>query len=240
MKKIILLSALIFSFSLYAQNIEGSWRLISENGKEITDAEVIRIYEANYFAESAKKPENNEFLWARGGEFSLNDYKEKTDFNTKEPETVGKDLSPKLAFPEKGKLKISYANKDQVWERISSEDNDLTGNWVITGRKRNGKIDMMTPGDRRTVKILGGGRFQWIAFNSATKEFFGSGGGTYSANNGKYIENIEVFSRDKSRAGASLDFDYEIRDGNWHHSGKSSKGDPIYEIWSPYKKAYKK
>ena len=24
----------------------------------------------------------------------------------------------------------------------------------------------------------------------------------------------------------------ELQEGKWHHSGKSSKGKPIYEIWS--------
>lgn len=96
----------------------------------------------------------------------------------------------------------------------------------------------MTPGDRRTIKILSGDRFQWVAFNSATKEFSGTGGGTYTAGNGKYTENIEFFSRDDSRVGASLEFDYDVKDGKWHHKGKSSKGDDIYEIWSPYEEAY--
>ena len=79
-----------------------------------------------------------------------------------------------------------------------------------------------------------------VAFNSKTKEFYGTGGGEYSAENGKYTENIQFFSRDNSRVGASLGFDFELKDGEWHHSGKSSKGDPIYEIWSPYSEAYSK
>ena len=115
----------------------------------------------------------------------------------------------------------------------------MTGNWVITGRKRDNEISTMTPGARRTVKILGGGRFQWIAFNSETKELSGTGGGTYSAEDGIYKENITFFSRDDSRVGATLDFQYEVKDGHWHHSGKSSTGEPIYEIWSKYKEAYK-
>ena len=86
------------------------------------------------------------------------------------------------------------------------------------------------------MKILSGTRFQWIAYNTETKEFMGSGGGTYTTKEGKYTENIEFFSRDDSRVGASLQFDYELKDGDWHHSGLSSKGQPIYEIWSIRKK----
>jgi hypothetical protein len=82
------------------------------------------------------------------------------------------------------------------------------------------------------MKILSGKRFQWIAYNSETGEFFGTGGGTYTTRRGKYTENIEFFSRDNDRVGASLQFDYDLKDGDWHHSGKSSRGNPIYEIWS--------
>ena len=30
-------------------------------------------------------------------------------------------------------------------------------------------------------------------------------------------------------------FDFEIKDGDWHHRGFSSKGDPKYEIWTQRK-----
>lgn len=79
---------------------------------------------------------------------------------------------------------------------------------------------------------MSGTRFQWAAINPETKEFFGTGGGTYTFVNGKYTENIEFFSRDNSRVGASLSFKGEVKDGQWHHSGNSSTGNPIYEIWS--------
>ena len=87
-------------------------------------------------------------------------------------------------------------------------------------------------GPRKTLKILSDSRFQWAAINPATKEFFGTGGGSYTFVDGKYTEHIEFFSRDSSRVGASLIFNGQLINGNWHHSGKSSKGDDIYEVWS--------
>ena len=59
----------------------------------------------------------------------------------------------------------------------------------------------------------------------------GTGGGTYSTINGIYTENIEFFSRDNSKAGLSLEFSYSIENNEWNHSGYSSKGDPMHEIW---------
>ncbi|MDT0644102.1 hypothetical protein RM553_14795 [Zunongwangia sp. F363] len=239
MRKAILIPFIVFCVALNAQDLEGSWKLIEENGREITDKEVVRIYQDGYYAEGAKDAGTNEFLWALGGEYAEGDYQEMPDFNTKNPKVVGNTFDPKLSFMEgNSKIKINNVTQVQVWKRISENQNDLSGNWVITGRKRDGEISRRTPGERRTIKILGGDRFQWVAFNSATREFFGSGGGTYSAEDGKYVEDIDFFSKDNSRVGAKLDFHYDVQEGEWHHQGKSSKGDPIYEVWSPYAEAY--
>ena len=80
-------------------------------------------------------------------------------------------------------------------------------------RKRDGEIVKRdTSGPRKTMKILSGTRFQWIAYNTETKAFMGTGGGTYTTLDGKYTENIGFFSRDDSRVGASLQFDYELKE----------------------------
>jgi hypothetical protein len=40
------------------------------------------------------------------------------------------------------------------------------------------------------------------------------------------------FSRDDKRVGASLSFDAKVTDNQWSHSGKSSTGNKINEIWT--------
>ncbi|NJW52903.1 hypothetical protein [Salinimicrobium oceani] len=241
MKKLLILSALLFFGISTAQDLEGSWTLIEVNGDAVTNQETVRIYQDGYFAYGKKKTSTNEFIEAGGGEYETkNGYSERYDFNTADNSMVGKRLTYEIKEDDSSFTLTTTEGKTQTWKRISSSKNDLSGNWVITGRQRNGELNRSTPGDRRTIKILSGDRFQWVAFNSKTKEFSGTGGGTYTAQDGKYTENIEFFSRDDSRVGASLDFDYKVEDGEWHHSGKSSKGEPIYEIWSPYAEAYKK
>ncbi len=119
------------------------------------------------------------------------------------------------------------------WKRLDAgTPGALSGAWLITGRERDGSMSTITPGARKTMKILSGTRFQWIAYNTETRAFLGTGGGTYTTEYGKYSENIDFFSRDNSRVGASLGFDFEMKEGHWHHRGKSSKGQPIYEVWS--------
>ncbi|WP_192347106.1 hypothetical protein [Algoriphagus sp. Y33] len=246
MKALLLFLSAIFFFGLAnAQNLDGAWKLTHQDGKEMNDMEYIKIYQDDYFAFGAKRISDNHFVSAGGGSYNFTDgkYIESLDFYTVDPSQIGTTNTYTLDWVNEKMVISSEINGKmlvEIWEKISDAKDDLTRNWVITGRKRNDEISRSTPGARRTVKILSGGRFQWIAFNSETKEFSGTGGGTYSAKDGKYVENITFFSRDDSRVGASLDFNYKVIDGEWHHSGLSSKGDPIYEIWTPYAIGYKK
>ena len=245
MKKMIILPLLFFVATLTAQNLEGSWKMTHQNGKPVTDREIVKIYQDGYFSFGAKELAGDKFISAGGGEYVLKDnyYTEKFDFNTENPEMIGNVADYSLDLVD-GKLVISaeIGGKSlvEIWAKISDQKNELSGNWVITGRKKDDDISRSTPGARRTIKILSGGNFQWVAFNSETKEFMGTGGGNYTAENGKYIEKIAFFSRDDSRVGATLSFDFEIIQGEWHHSGVSSTGNPIYEIWTKYKEGYKK
>lgn len=244
MKKYLFLPLVMCINWVNAQNLEGAWKLINQNGKPITDQEFVKIYQDNYFSFGVKNVSNDHFIGAGGGPFLYQDgkYSETLDFFTLDSSQVGTTTTYKLEWSNEN-LVLSGNTKGgmlvETWEKISDSKDSLTGNWVITGRKRDGEIARSTPGARRTVKILSGGRFQWIAFNSETKEFSGTGGGTYTAKDGKYVENITFFSRDDSRVGASLSFDFEVKDGEWHHSGMSSTGSPIYEIWTPYSIGYK-
>ncbi|MFD2517195.1 hypothetical protein [Salinimicrobium flavum] len=241
MKKLLILPLLFFFGMLSAQDLQGSWEMIEKNGEPVTDQETVKIYQDGYFAFGTKETGTNKFLSAGGGEYSAEglNYIEAFDFYTADPEMVGRKKTYVLEL-EDDLLTLKKEDETEVWQKISDSRNSLSGNWVITGRKRDGEMKRSTPGARRTIKILGGDRFQWVAFNSDTREFSGTGGGTYTATDGVYTENIEFFSRDDSRVGAELSFDFEVVDDEWHHTGSSSKGDPIYEIWSPYNKAYTK
>jgi hypothetical protein len=127
---------------------------------------------------------------------------------------------------------LTRDGKKELWKRIDEGKGGLSGNWRITSRDQNGQMVAMTPGARKTIKLLSDTRFQWAAINTETGEFFGTGGGKYTFKDGKYTEMIEFFSRDSSRVGMSLTFDATLTGNEWLHSGKSSKGDPVKEIWS--------
>jgi hypothetical protein len=156
---------------------------------------------------------------------------EKVEFHTDNAELVGTEVSFKVAITDSS---LQIIGREMKFNRIDNGmPGALQGAWLMSGRMNDGEFQSRdTSGPRKTMKILSGTRFQWIAYNTESKEFKGTGGGTYTTENGDYVETIEFFSRDDSKVGLSLTFNYELIDGNWHHSGLSSKGDPIHEIWS--------
>lgn len=238
--KLCMLSLLVFVMSTgSAQSLEGSWKLLSVNVEPADDREVIKIMTDGYFALGSKRLADSSFLGAAGGEYKVkgNILTEKRDFDTYDASKINEERSYTMSWIDENTLEITDESHTKIWERLSKKEDALSGTWVITGRRREDEMKSITPGDRRTIKILGGGHFQWVAFNSATKSFMASGGGNYSAEDNIYTEYITFFSKDKDRVGDSLQFKYDIIDDQWHHKGQSSKGQPIYEIWSPYDEA---
>ncbi len=233
MKTIItLLFLLCSSLSIQSQNLEGGWQGGSDENH------IAMIVAGKFFSAAVYNKKTGNYIGTYGGSWRIekNQFIEVQEFNTFHPEWIGTEQKSEVTL--KGN-KLTFKTKERTEEFTRLDDGTpgaLSGAWLITGRVTDSGQQKMTPGARRTMKILSGTRFQWIAYNVDTKEFFGTGGGTYTTINGKYTETIEVFSRDNSRVGAILEFDYSIKDGDWYHSGKSSKGDPINEIWSKREK----
>ena len=233
MKKWIFISLLVTfgSSNLTCQTLIGAWEAsIEVDGRQLRS---VAIFSEGYQVNTYYDAETGAFISTNGGSWSLAGTKlsETVEFDTKTPERVGTTVVFEIELTEN---ELRAAKNNVVWKRLDDgSPGDLGGAWLISGRMRDSELQKRdTDRPRKTTKILSGTRFQWIAYNIETKEFMGTGGGTYTTANGKYTENIEFFSRDDSRVGASLEFDYEVKDGDWHHSGQSSKGKPIYEVWS--------
>tara|TARA_B100000482_G_C12561007_1_gene280080 strand:+ start:386 stop:1084 length:699 start_codon:yes stop_codon:yes gene_type:complete len=226
-----ILFVLILNTSSLSNGIENSsWY------RDINGVIEVKIYSDKFFVVSKYDSNNKTFISTKGGRYSWdNGYYEILEFNSSDSTSVGDTVyysNVKVNIKnDSGKMIIDgikfnkYPNKD-----------NLSGAWLMSGIERRGEMrmrDVTRP--RKTLKMLAGGRFQWIAYDTSKKGFYGTGGGTFTAVDGKYIENIEFFSRDSNTVGKSLEFDYEIKEGDWHHKGFSSKGDPKYEIWTKRK-----
>lgn len=222
--QIILVTFLLMAPAAAHSGVVGGWETTAADGRKgaaiVTDKHfAIAWYEKDKFVSTEGGG------WSRGDDGAL---KLKYEFHTAKPDLVGTEAT----VPAKLSGETLTAG-DTSWKRVDDgTPGDLEGAWLMTGARREGEIRTRTPGARRTMKILSGKRFQWIAYNVETKEFFGTGGGTYTTKDGKYTENIEFFSRDNAKSGLSLEFRYSLIDGAWHHDGNNSRGEPMYEVWS--------
>lgn len=217
--------------------LEGAWEMVSYNG-ETQSMQTVQIFSRNYFMSTEYDRSSKVFSRSMGGFYEVAGSKLtlSVDYHTRDTSMVGESFSFKLKFEADGILTMKGKFRDEkitvVWKRLDNGDAPLAGAWMIGRRMgQTGEMREMTPGPRKTVKILSGTRFQWTAMNTETKEFFGTGGGTYTLQDGVYTENIEFFSRDSSRVGASLSFEGKVEGDEWHHSGQSSRGAPINEVW---------
>ena len=188
-----------------------------ENGQQI---EHRILMDKEYFVETQFTSNPNQFIKTLGGFY----------------QKKGNDLMVALEFNSNfsnDSLKHIMINNQNQWEKISKNSLPLQGKWLMAGRvngNQERRRDVNRP--RKTMKILVDGYFQWIAFNTASFSFLGTGGGSYAAAEITYTETIDYFSRDNNKVGISLGFDYIKKGMDWHHKGFSSKGDPLHEIWT--------
>lgn len=229
---VVFLLALTVLRSAFAQvngsTVTGAWQI-----KE-ADKEQLLIFQDGFFCHTAYNKGEKRFIYSHGGTYSqsADALNAKILFNSTDKEEVGKQFKAKYSITGHT-LKLSIKGDIQNWNRLDDSSAPLAGVWRITSRMQDGKLTPIhQTGSRQTYKVLSGTRFQWAAIDPEKKEFSGTGGGSYTFINGKYTETIEFFSRDSSRVGASLAFDGKLENAEWHHSGLSSKGVPIYEIWS--------
>ncbi len=234
MKKLILV--LFASVGLVAQaaaqsDVNGAWKLNSgENEHQL-------FFQNGFFFHTIHK--GNEFVMTRGGNFEVKGDKINVLVLFNSADTAEVNQKRSLTFSiENNMLSLSMGEGTAKFDRVDNGTAPLAGVWHITGRMGDdGKVAAIhQTGTRQTYKLLTGTKFQWVAIDPAKKQFSGTGGGTYTFKDGKYTENIEFFSRDNTRVGAALTFDGKLEEGKWHHSGLSSKGAKIYEVWSTIKR----
>ncbi|WP_420151414.1 membrane or secreted protein [Spirosoma sp.] len=207
--------------------LDGTWRLSESSG-----ATVVLTIVDNYLIQTTYEP--SRYVATRGGTYRQEKDKLNLmlEFDTQDSSRVGQTDTYQIAI-ENNQIRLNNAAGSRTFNRVNETPTALTGLWRITGRANDaGQITAMQRGPRKTIKLLTGSRFQWAAINPQTKQFFGTGGGTYALKDGKYTETIDFFSRDNSRVGRSITFSADVNGNEWHHTGQSSTGGSVNEIWS--------
>ena len=237
-----LFSVLLFSTAgVSAQTgntaLYGNWESSFTDGQG-RRSKLSMIIAEGYMSMAAFHPGTGEFLATLGGSWNADweNFSITYEYDSTDSTQVGNTR----VMPYEITGRVLIFNNDKIWTRIDDgTPGALAGAWEITGRKRDGVMQDLSSrrdGPRKTMKILSGTRFQWIAFDVDKKKFIATGGGRYTTGkNGLYVEKIRYFSRDASRVGRSLSFDYKLFKGDWIHKGQNSRGEQIHEVWSPRK-----
>jgi hypothetical protein len=233
----LLLSTYPFNDSTPSVNaLEGAWEMVLSNDSPSGMRGVLTI-QSPYAFLTVFDEESKQFYRSQGGMIEVlgNTVFYTVEFNTEDTTDIGRKYEL-VTEVKANKLMVTREINGQQeiihYTRIDSGNSDLAGSWRITNRMRDGEMRAMRLGTRKTIKMITGSRFQWVAFDPASKRFSGTGGGTALIKDGKYVENIEFFSRNPDRVGASLSFEYKVQNDEWIHSGLSSSGNPIREIWT--------
>jgi hypothetical protein len=194
----------------------------------------VMIVTDNVFSVAKYDLPGKKLIHAYGGTWKIDGNKliKKMEWNSKDSTQVGSETTEDVQITN-GKLAIKQTNEN--WNRLDNgTPGELKGAWVITGNYTDDKVRKRPSPfyPRRTMKVLSGKHFHWIAYNVGTKTFTNAGGGTYTTVNGKYTENIEFFTKTAESVGKSLAFNYSFVDGDWRHRGEKSTGGAMDECWS--------
>jgi hypothetical protein len=214
--------------TISTKDITGAWGYGSKENRTVminTD----KVFSVAKYDVTGKK-----FIGCYGGTWRIDGNKiiKNIEWNSTDSQQVGKEISEPVQLTG-GKLIITPNN--ETWDRLDDgKPGALMGAWIITGTYSNDKVTKRTNPffPRRTMKVLSGKYFHWIAYNVATKTFLSTGGGTYTTADGKYTENIEFFTKTAESVGKTLVFDYSFVDGDWRHKGQKSTGGSMDESWS--------
>ena len=229
-RNIFIITGLVYLFSI--QFVIGQ----IDPGVYISDVENTRHelkIENGYLIHTVYESSPAKFIKTLGG-FYTTDNDElivKLEFNSDYEQDGLRELS--IPFSVENDKMTLKTDPQLVFQPLETSEQDLDGAWLFAtrgpdeGQERRGEEN-----PRKTLKFLQDNRFQWIAYQTETFKFSGTGGGSFTSKDGVYTENIDFFSRDNARVGATLQFEYELKNDDWHHKGTNSKGEPMYEIWS--------
>ena len=218
-----------------AQNLNGAWKKIDMHQQ---DQITIKLYSNAYFTSSTYLESTGEFVSATGGTYviSSSDYIENYEIDSQSRAVTGTFLNFDYKI-ENDTLRLSDKNSrnEEAWIKIDSADKNNVTCWKIHQAFRDSSWLTIEDKPRKTLKMLTNNYYQILALNSQTGEFFGSSGGKWTGDDTEHNEMIRFFSKNPAMVGKILSFKKEVKDGIWHHNGKSSEGDYIQERWKRFK-----
>jgi hypothetical protein len=225
----LIISALGFkSLPIDPKDFIGAWSYGEPKDK------TVMIVADNVFSVAKYDLPGKKLVHSFGGTWKIDGNKiiKKMEWDSRDSTQVGREVTEDIQLDN---AKQVIKSGKETWSRLDNgTPGALKGVWIITGNYTDDKVRKRNSPfyPRRTMKVLSGKHFHWIAYNVVNKTFSNAGGGTYTTSEGKYTENIEFFTKTAESVGKSLVFDYSFVDGDWRHKGQKSTGGAMDECWS--------
>jgi hypothetical protein len=121
------------------------------------------------------------------------------------------------------------------------EKNKVEGTWELVSAKwyypDSSMAEFPNSEYDREVKIIGKTHFLFIRQDTTNKELYFSGGGTYTFEENKYTETLNLLSWEGDM-GSVATYDCEFRDSMWIVTGPVGEGDklPSWKLHEEWKK----
>ena len=154
--------------------LNGAW------GYGPADNRTVMICSGNVFSVATYDITGKKFSSSYGGTWQVNGNQllQKIEWNSADSTTVGKAFTYPISVTTQ-ELTIGK----QSWKKLDDGGpGELAGAWIITGTYNNDKVSKRASPffPRRTMKVLSGRYFHWIAYHITNKQFINAGGGTYT------------------------------------------------------------
>ncbi len=211
-----------------AESLAGAWGYGPDTKRTVMVATPTVFSVATYDLPGRK------FISSYGGTWKVSGNKlvTKIEWDSADSTRVGSEVSQDIEL--KGN-KLTVKQSKESWDKLENgEKSDLSGAWIITGNYVDNKAQKRGQPfyPRRTMKVISGKHFQWIAYNVQRKQFINAGGGTYVSSPGKYTETVDFFTKTSESVGKTLPFTYSFDNGDWRHQGQKSTGGAMDECWT--------
>lgn len=137
---------------------------------------------------------------------------------------------------------VDSSKIEEIWEKVSGEIEGaqmIQGTWELLTYKDNAEgLDLSYPDFVNYIKLLTPTHFIWIQYNDEGDEISGAGAGTYSYQDEKYTESIQVlYPTGNPLRGSDVTFTCVVDGSRWTHKsteGEGGQASPLFvdEKWA--------
>lgn len=248
MRSLMLVFTLVLPMMSQAQQLEGAFLLkASQYGEEVSSEEesqstkVVKIFKDGYWITGFFGHQKHPFDGSGGGTYTTDKgkYIETLRFYSWDSTAAGKTYTFDYRLEGGRYFQEGFINSDKYKNYLIKEEMSrirpvcdlknaaLEGVWFLKESLYDDeKSEIVRPVEM--VKIYAYPRFAWARYNTATGQFLGAGGGSYSFDGKKLIEHIEYITYDMA-IGSDIEAEVQLEGRQMQQSFPVWRGKELWQ-----------